>query len=84
VAAQVVHPSRDVDLARTLLLDCLRDLICRLRAWKVRDVRCPFLYGGNLTRHANWASCVPLLHSMFGGCSQQGPIAAGCDQTVGV
>ena len=31
----MVHPSRDVDLARTLLLDCLRDLICRLRAWKV-------------------------------------------------
>ena len=36
VYLQVVHPSRDVDLARTLLLDCLRDLICRLRAWKVR------------------------------------------------
>ncbi len=32
---QVVQPSREVDMARVLLLDCLRDLVCRLKGWKV-------------------------------------------------
>ena len=30
-------------MARALLLDCLRDLVCRLKGWKVRSLCLPSL-----------------------------------------